>query len=72
MMNGEEAIKIIEQLLIGHRQTHVNWLEFLTRNPHREMEYRNSVGDAKHQRECIANYDKASKALDVLKEKNNG
>jgi hypothetical protein len=71
-MNSKEAIDIIERLLVEHRRTHINWLEFLTRNPHREMEFKNSAGSRCDQKEAIASYDRALNAIEVLKEKDNG
>jgi len=66
-MTRKEAIEVIDYLLTYHRQTHVNWLEFFIKNPRKDIEYIHTAGDAKHQRNCIASYDKALRALDVLK-----
>lgn len=67
-MTYTEAIKIIERLLVEHRQTHVNWSEFFTRNPHREKEFMNTAGGRHDQQNAIDSYDKALEAVNVLKE----
>lgn len=71
-MTKPEAVEVIERLLIQHRQTHINWLEFLTRNPHREKEFMNTAGSRCDQQDAIDSYSRALKALDVLKEKSSG
>ena len=66
-MTHKEATEIIEELLLYHRQTHITWLEFFNRNPHREAEFTSGTGDRKCQKNYIAAYDKALKALEVLR-----
>lgn len=70
-MSLEEAIKLIERLLIKHRQTHADWLNYFIKNPKAEQKYVSSAGNRLHQEDCIAAYDEALEAVKVLREKDN-
>ena len=64
----KEAIDTIEHLLIEHRQTHTNWLKYLTQHPEKETEHIASAGGIRHHEEAIADYDEALEVLTKLRE----
>lgn len=66
-MTKEEAIKIIEQLLIEHRQTHVTWRDYFLRCPSASAVFEDGSGNLQDQKDAIAAYDKALEAVDVLR-----
>ena len=68
-MVTEEAIDLIERLLIAHRQTHVNWLNFYVRCPEQGEVFVSGAGSLQDQKDAIADYDEALEALKVLREK---
>ncbi len=61
-----QSIKRVKQIIRESLDTHVRWLEYYSKHPEREIEYKKSAGDREHQQYCIAKYKEALKLLDEI------
>ena len=65
-MTSLEAIDVVRNMLLEHRQSHVNWKEYYEKFPEKEALYVTSAGDKVRQIKMISEHDEALEALDII------